>query len=113
MSMVAGSYRWGDVIRDVEQMPKFDGPDMPREWRGHELKVHLCPVRAGHVHYHHALTWHGSQANKSDRPRRAIALHYMTEKTVLNAAGDHPMKDFAHVRDGEKIEGEAFPLVWP
>jgi ectoine hydroxylase-related dioxygenase (phytanoyl-CoA dioxygenase family) len=111
MSMVAGSHRWGDAIRDVEELPKFDTSQMPPEWRGHALRVHLCPVRAGHVHYHHALTWHGSQANKSTRPRRAIALHYMTEKTVLNAAGDHPMKPFIHVRDGEKIEGDAFPLV--
>lgn len=112
MSMVAGSHRWGDVIGEVEQLPKFDSSQMPHEWRGHELKVHLCPVRAGHVHYHHALTWHGSQANKSDRPRRAIALHYMTEKTVLNAAGDHPMKPFVQSGDGEKVEGDAFPLVW-
>ena len=112
MSMVAGSHRWGDAIRDVEKLPKFDTSQMPREWHGHELKVHLCPVRAGHVHYHHALTWHGSQANKSTRPRRAIALHYMTEKTALHAARDHPMKPFIHVRDGQKIEGEAFPLVF-
>ncbi|CAN5484920.1 hypothetical protein BH09PLA1_BH09PLA1_05460 [soil metagenome] len=112
MSMVAGSHRWGDAIKDVEQLPKFDAARMPREWNGRELIVHLCPVRAGFVHYHHALTWHGSQANSSNRPRRAIALHYMTDKTVLDAAGDHPMKPFIRVRDGEKIEGEAFPVVW-
>lgn len=112
MSMVAGSHRWGDMIGDVEQLPKFDSAEMPSEWRGHELKVHLCPVRAGHVHYHHALTWHGSQANRSDRPRRAIALHYMTEKTVLNSTGDHVMKPFVRTGVGEKIEGDAFLLVW-
>jgi phytanoyl-CoA hydroxylase len=112
MSMVAGSHRWGDNIGDVEQLPKFDTSEMPREWRGHELKVHLCPVRAGHVHYHHGLTWHGSQANKSHRPRRAIALHYMTEKTILNAEGDHPMKPFIQSRAGEKVQGDALPLVW-
>ena len=51
-------------------------------------------------------------ANNSDRPRRAIALHYMTEKTVFVASGSHPMGPFIHVADGAKIEGEAFPLVF-
>jgi len=64
------------------------------------------------VHFHHGLTWHGSQANRSARPRRAIALHYMTEKTCFVAAGAHVMKQFAHVADGSKLEGDHFPLVW-
>jgi len=66
----------------------------------------------GEVHYHHSLTWHGSHANKSGRHRRAIALHYMTEETHYVASGDHPMKEFVTVADGELLQGEHFPLVW-
>jgi ectoine hydroxylase-related dioxygenase (phytanoyl-CoA dioxygenase family) len=36
------------------------------------------PVRKGEVSFHHSMTWHGSHENRSDRPRRAIALHFMT-----------------------------------
>jgi len=64
------------------------------------------------VHYHHALTWHGSAANTSNRPRRAIALHFMNEQTLFRAGGEHPMKRFVNVPDGAAISGDAFPLVW-
>ena len=70
-----------------------------------------CPVKKGEVHYHHALTWHGSHANTSGRPRRAIALHYMTGDTRYVASGEHPMKPFVEVGDGEVLQGETFPLV--
>ena len=73
-----------------------------------------CRVRfrQGEVHYHHALTWHGSHANTSERPRRAIAIHYMTEETRYVASGNHTMKPFVEVGDGELMRGEHFPLVW-
>ena len=72
----------------------------------------LCPVRKGEVHFHHSLTWHGSHANTSGRPRRALAIHYMTEETRYNAAGTHLMQKFATVADGQMLEGDHFPLVW-
>lgn len=111
MSMVPGSHRWGNNINFLHQLPAFD--QMPAEFAGRPLAVRPCPVRKGEVHYHHALTWHGSPANRSGRPRRAIALHYMTDQTRYHAAGNHVMKKFVTVADGAKLEGEAFPLVWP
>jgi phytanoyl-CoA hydroxylase len=76
------------------------------------VEVRSCPVRKGEVHYHHALAWHGSPANTSGRHRRAIALHYMTEETRYVASGDHLMKRFVEVADGEVLQGAHFPLVW-
>jgi phytanoyl-CoA hydroxylase len=110
MSMVAGSHRWGDKIDFLHTIPTFDA--MPAECEGRKFTVATCPVSKGEVHYHHGLTWHGSSANRSGRPRRAIALHYMTEQTRYVASGDHLMKPFVTVVDGAKLEGDAFPLVW-
>ncbi|HVU15047.1 MAG TPA: phytanoyl-CoA dioxygenase family protein, partial [Phototrophicaceae bacterium] len=76
MSMVPGSYLWGNNIDFLHTLKSYDA--MPGEFDGHELKVVSCPVNKGEVHFHHALTWHGSHANTSGRPRRAIALHYMS-----------------------------------
>ena len=84
---------------------------MPQSFEGHEVEVVPCPVRKGEVHYHHALTWHGSPSNRSGRPRRAVALHYMTQETRYVAKGEHPMKPFVEVGDGEVVRGENFPLV--
>jgi phytanoyl-CoA hydroxylase len=111
MSMVPGSYHWGNKIEFLHTLPDFKS--MPASLEGHEVVVKLCPVAKGEVHYHHALTWHGSAANTSGRPRRAIALHYMTQDTVYIASGNHIMKPFVEVADGQQLQGAHFPKVWP
>jgi ectoine hydroxylase-related dioxygenase (phytanoyl-CoA dioxygenase family) len=85
---------------------------MPTEYQGHKIEIVRCPVKKGEVHYHHALTWHGSHANTSGRPRRAIALHYMTQDTRYVASGEHVMKQFVEVTDGEIMQGKHFPVVY-
>ena len=111
MSMVPTSYHWGNNIEFLHTITDYRV--MPPSFSGHEVKVQLTPVAKGEVHFHHALTWHGSGANTSGRPRRAIALHYMTQDTVYIAAGNHVMKRFVEVQDGEKLQGTHFPQVWP
>jgi phytanoyl-CoA hydroxylase len=111
MSMVPGSHLWGDQIEMIRQWKDFE-KDVPSEFEGHEIIVRKCPVKKGEVHYHHSLTWHGSHANTSGRPRRAIALHFMTGETRYVESGEHCMKQFVTVEDGELLQGEHFPLVW-
>ena len=114
MSMVPGSHLWGNHVEYVQSVAKDDFTQMRHvgEWNGHKIEVVFTPVKKGHVHYHHSLTWHGSHANTSDRPRRAIALHYMTNQTRYVAGGNHVMKQFVNVKDGEVLTGEAFPFVY-
>ena len=111
MWMVPQSHHWGPQMQHIGQIRDFYA--MHDEFEGNITKMVACPVRKGHVHYHHSLTWHGSGPNTSGRPRRAIALHYMSQETVFQKSGAHPMNPFIHVGEGEKIAGEAFPLVWP
>ncbi len=109
MFMVPGSHKWGVQIDFLHTLKHFD--DMPSNFQGHAVEVVPCPVPKGWVHFHHPLTWHGSPANRSGRPRRAIAIHYMTERTWYDSQGDHVMKPFVKVAHGEKLQGEHFPLV--
>lgn len=111
MSMVPGSHQWGNQITFVRGLETFDA--MPDKFEDHEVKLVMRPVKKGEVHYHHGLTWHGSHDNTSNRPRRAIAIHYMTEEARFVASGEHVMKQFVEVEDGELMKGEHFPLVWP
>jgi ectoine hydroxylase-related dioxygenase (phytanoyl-CoA dioxygenase family) len=113
MSMVPGSHLWGNNIDFLKALDHdhFDG--LPAEFEGHNVKIHRCPVQRGEVHFHHALTWHGSHANSSGRPRRAVALHFMTGDTRFVASGEHPMKQFVEVADGELMCGAHFPLIYP
>jgi phytanoyl-CoA hydroxylase len=111
MSMVPGSHKWGNAIPFLNDLKNFD--TMPETYEGHKISVKTCPVAKGHVHFHHALTWHGSSANHSGRPRRAIALHYMGDDTRYVASGKHLMSPFITAADGEPITDAEFPLVWP
>ncbi len=110
MSMVPGTHRLGNRIDFLHAISSFDA--MPAACDGLPLVVRACPVPRGSVHFHHALTFHGSGANRSGRPRRAIALHYMTGETRYVAAGDHLLKSFVTVADGAPMTGDKFPLVW-
>lgn len=111
MSMVPGSHLWGDHMDFLHQLESYEA--MPDHFEGHPVAVVRCPVKAGEVHYHHALTWHGSHANTSGRPRRAIAMHYMTQDTRFVASGEHIMKPYVRVADNEILTGEYFPKVYP
>jgi phytanoyl-CoA hydroxylase len=111
MYMVPGSHRWGDQQAQIDTLP--DGALLPEDFEGHAVHFVMCPVKRGHVHFHHSLTWHGSGTNHSSRPRRAIAIHYMTDRTRYDASGEHLMKVFIQVPDGAPVQGEAFPQVWP
>lgn len=110
MSMVPGSHLWGDQIDFLCTLKNYEA--MPNSFSGHEIKVIRCPVQRGEVHYHHALTWHGSHVNNSNRPRRAIAMHYMTQESRYVASGQHIMKPYVEVADGELMGGQYFPLVY-
>ncbi len=112
MSMVPGSQRFGDQIDWLHTLKKFD--EMPAEFEGEPIQIATCPVERGRVHFHHPLTWHGSPANTSGRPRRAVALHFMTERAVFDAdkRDKHPMGQFIESADGETARGAHFPVVW-
>ncbi len=111
MSMVVGSHLWKNYIKELGAIPSFDA--LPKEFDGHSVEIRLCPAKKGEVHFHHCLTWHGSHANLSDRPRRAIAIHYMTQETLFDATGNHLMKRFTgHLTHGQPMGGEHFPLTW-
>lgn len=110
MYMVPGSHQWGNQQARINDLP--DGSQLPDTFEGHAVHLIMCPVKKGHVHFHHSLTWHGSGTNHSSRPRRAIGIHFMTERTTYAASGEHPMKPFITVPDGAPLQGDAFPLVW-
>jgi phytanoyl-CoA hydroxylase len=111
MVMAPGSHRWGVQLDFLHLIKNIS--DMPKTFQNHDLTVKTCPVKKGEVHYHHSLTWHGSDANKSGRPRRAVAMHYVSEKCRYIANDrSHALKPLITVNNGEKLSGEHFPLVW-
>lgn len=112
MKMVPRSQHWGNAIDYLHTLKQFDDMNAVQEFQGHQVEVKPCPVARGEIHFHHSLTWHGSGPNKSGRPRRAVALHFVTDQSRYIKANTHVMKKFVTVEDGEVLKGDAFPLVW-
>ena len=110
MWMVPGSHRWGKVpLQSGENFaPKFDPALLPE---GVSAKAEPLIVKKGEVAFHHCMTWHGSPPNKSERPRRAIAVHYMPGYTIY-VKGHHPCEKHVTVQPGEVLQGEKFPVVY-
>lgn len=110
MGMVPGSHQWGDCQPYLATLDSYH--DLPAQWEGHEIEQRLCPVQKGQVHFHHGLTWHASNKNLSGRPRRAIALHFMTETTTFIPDTNHLCRKHIQVAAGEQVQGELLVQVY-
>jgi hypothetical protein len=108
---VPGSHKW----------PLLDATSLTGEMAGLEKQLtkeqrdNFKPVPleqpCGSCSFHHDHTVHGSFANRSERPRRAIVLNYMADGTISGAADGVMMPGFKPIPKGQKIEGDWFPLV--
>ncbi|MGI8665171.1 MAG: phytanoyl-CoA dioxygenase family protein [Jatrophihabitans sp.] len=84
ITMVDGSHRWREVGSDDSTVRHFAERDrsqletMLADNAAHnqaEVNKVQMSIPKGHMSFHHCRTYHGSSANLSDRPRRAISLH--------------------------------------
>lgn len=84
ITMVDGSNNWEEVGFDDSTNLHFAKRDRSQleqmlednaAHNGAEVKKIPMIIPKGHMSFHHCLTYHGSGANRSDRPRRAISLH--------------------------------------
>jgi hypothetical protein len=67
-------------------------------------------LRKGEATFHHPLTVHGSFENRSNRPRRGIALNFCRDGT--RSASDDPLLDgVPPIPRGRALSGRFFPLL--
>lgn len=110
LQFVPGSHRWG-------LLPKlpFDAPleairaVLPA---GADWRPVTVPVRAGHATFHHSHVLHGSDANRSDRWRRACVLNYMGAEVRVADGAEPLLRGVPRLPTGALVEGEHFPIVW-
>ena len=80
MRYFSGSHRGGLVEHEaIKGTPHL----IPPGWRPEEAT--LAPIPAGGVIFHHSLTVHCSDANRSRHWRRAFVCHYVRADARLNA----------------------------
>jgi hypothetical protein len=84
ITMVDGSHRWEEIGADDSTTRHFaerDNNDLERmlernaAYNHAEVRKVPMLIPKGHMSFHHCRTYHGSGANVSGRPRRAISFH--------------------------------------
>ncbi|WP_344616364.1 phytanoyl-CoA dioxygenase family protein [Dactylosporangium salmoneum] len=84
ITMVEGSHRWREIGADDTTTRHFadrDRSDLERMLEDNaahnQAEVRKVPmlIPKGHMSFHHCRTYHGSGANVSAHPRRAISFH--------------------------------------
>jgi phytanoyl-CoA hydroxylase len=115
MHVVPGSHRWG-VCYEREEVdvknPRWllEHAAVP----GRQLEEVPCEVKAGHCHFHHCLTFHGSYGNTTDNPRRSYILHLMPGYTRRIGDVWNPRQaPMTGVRTGEIVQGPDYPELPP
>ena len=67
-------------------------------------------IAAGEACFHHPLTLHGSEGNRSDRPRRAMVINVMLDGT--RSLSDEPLLEGVDpIPKGRPVGGQFFPLL--
>lgn len=70
----------------------------------------IVRMKAGSCTFHDGLTFHYAHANKTDKPRRALAIVFMADGTTYSGAG-HLCTDGLGLEPGDKLEGGLFPKL--
>ncbi len=68
------------------------------------------PLRAGDLTVHNSCCAHGATANVTQDPRVAHIVLFMDAETRYRQRA-HPVTDPLDLREGDVLDGEAFPLV--
>jgi Phytanoyl-CoA dioxygenase (PhyH) len=84
ITVIDRSHRWRETGRDDSMTRHFaerDNSDLERMLaenaaynQADVVKIPMI-IRRGHVSFHHCRIYHGSAANRSGRPRRAVSFH--------------------------------------
>lgn len=111
LQYVPGSHHWSllpttdlagdmDGIRDVLSTEQWQAMQNPT----------IVTARRGEASFHHPLTVHGSQANKSDRPRRVAVINLISDG-VLSMSEEPLLQGVPAIPPGEPLSGQFFPLL--
>jgi hypothetical protein len=109
---VPGSHRWPDLpITGLAGEMESIRTVLPSE-----LEAQFQPVpielRQGECTFHHARTIHGSYANRTERPRRAVVLN-LCRDGVCSQTDEPLLHGIPVIPRGERLSGQFFPLLDP
>ncbi|HSE36085.1 MAG TPA: phytanoyl-CoA dioxygenase family protein, partial [Blastocatellia bacterium] len=107
---VPGSHRWpllprASFANRMEAIVESLAPAQREQFKPVPIEL-----KAGECSFHHPLMVHGSYANETAVPRRALVINAFRDGVA--SASDEPLLEGVPViASGQKIEGRFFPLL--
>lgn len=111
LQYVPKSHRWPllertDLANNMEAVLAQLTPEQRDQF--HPVAIEL---KKGEASFHHPLMVHGSQANRTDRPRRAVVVNAV--KDGVRSSSHEPLLDgVPPIPAGEPLGGKFFPLLF-
>ena len=107
---VPGSHRW-PLLPRASFANEMDAIfDWLTPAQREEFKPVAIELKAGECSFHHPMMVHGSYANETPRPRRAVVINAFRDG--VTSASDAPLLEgVPPIPSGQKVEGQFFPLL--
>jgi ectoine hydroxylase-related dioxygenase (phytanoyl-CoA dioxygenase family) len=108
---VPGSHRWPLLPRTA----LADNMEAVLDVLDAEQRKNFRPVavelRAGEASFHHSMLLHGSYANRSPRPRRALVMNVFRDGVRSDSVAP-PLEGVPPIPRGQPMSGQFFPLLY-
>ncbi|MGY4298826.1 ectoine hydroxylase-related dioxygenase (phytanoyl-CoA dioxygenase family) [Bradyrhizobium sp. i1.4.4] len=123
LTFIDGSHRW----HGNEWMTTFTDRDLDKleskiQAAGNDVKKIPVLIESGCVSYHHGSTIHGSSANRGNRARIALTVHFQDGDNAYRPYIDCRGKEAVHVNDvvcrkrddgsPDYADPDICPLLW-
>jgi ectoine hydroxylase-related dioxygenase (phytanoyl-CoA dioxygenase family) len=112
MAFYPGSHRIG-----LKRFVDIFGDEEPEDIGRDELLAGIDPVHvevpAGAVSFHHGLTAHFAEPNRSPELRRVHTVIYCADGVHRSSDRPHPSVDLDRIPPGAPIDGSLTPVLWP
>ena len=108
---VPGSHHWpllprASFANRMDAILDFLAPEQKEMFKPVAIEL-----KAGECSFHHPLMIHGSYANETSTPRRAVVINAFQDG-VYSDSYDPLLKGVPVIAPGDKIEGQFFPLLY-
>lgn len=121
IAYIPRSHRWQQMFKPnvfISELPfpGAEGDEMPKiDANPEAYGVQYIEAEPGDVLVHHFLTVHGSEGNRSNQPRSAFSLRYCDANIRYRHRAGAPAQPLhkTGMRDGDALDDEFHPIVWP
>lgn len=114
MHTILGSHKWGEV-EGSDTFFEQDMSQLKEKFAKRNWIEEPCIMKAGQASFHHALTFHGSGTNFTNKSRLSVVAHLMPGDTIyrkVKQRHDNVILLGPRPKDGQPFNNQYFPKLF-